>query len=261
VDHARSIEDRGLIPFFVRGAELPESWARYFGAFDLFLSYLHDPESVFHDNLRRCSQGRILRGEYRPDESRGLHATACLLEPLKGLGIDAPDPVPRLLLPPASTREDDILPRGQARCLAVHPGSGSESKNWPVVRWNELLRRWTNESGNGLLVIAGEAETGRLGETLRGIAEDRFILAQDLPLLELGYRLSRCQGYLGHDSGITHLAAAVGVRGLVLWGPSNLVVWRPCSENLHVLQPKWKDGLANLGVTEVWDALRQLLHF
>ena len=53
------------------------------------------------------------------------------------------------------------------------------------------------------------------------------------PLPELAARLANCCGFVGHDSGITHLAAAVGLPGVVLWGASVETVWRPRSERIR----------------------------
>jgi ADP-heptose:LPS heptosyltransferase len=82
-------------------------------------------------------------------------------------------------------------------------------------------------------------------------------VAENLPLTDVAVRLSVCRFFIGHDSGITHLAAAVGLPGLVLWGESVEAVWRPRSERMHVLRPR--TNLAELEVLEVLTALRELL--
>ena len=82
-------------------------------------------------------------------------------------------------------------------------------------------------------------------------------MAQNLPLVELADRLRRCQFFAGHDSGITHLAAAVGLPGLVLWGPSNEKVWRPRGEGMVLIEAG--DGLSNLSASTVVEGLMDLL--
>ena len=70
-------------------------------------------------------------------------------------------------------------------------------------------------------------------------------------------RLSAATAFVGHDSGITHLAAAVGLRGLALWGESNDVVWRPRGDQFQVV--KHPGGLAALPPESVMEKLQQLL--
>ena len=82
-------------------------------------------------------------------------------------------------------------------------------------------------------------------------------MAQCLPLAELARRLQSCLGFIGHDSGISHLAAALGVAALVLWGETNETVWRPRGERVTVL--RWPEGLQGLPVERVLDQLQRFL--
>src|SRR5206468_2533428 len=103
--------------------------------------------------------------------------------------------------------------------LALHPGSGSEKKNWPEVKWAKLVQHLIDSTELNLLLVGGEAEGERLErlapKASSGMAATvpaaRIELAQSLPLPELALRLQSCIGFVGHDSGISHLAAAVGL--------------------------------------------------
>ena len=75
--------------------------------------------------------------------------------------------------------------------------------------------------------------------------------------MQVAQRLAVCRAFVGHDSGITHLAAAVGLPGLVLWGPSNDVVWRPRSERMKIL--RGSPGLASLPVEKVLAGVQEML--
>ena len=92
---------------------------------------------------------------------------------------------------------------------------------------------------------------------IHALPSARIVVAANLPLVELAERLSACTGFVGHDSGITHLAAAVGLSGLVLWGETPPAVWRPRSERMTILmEPK---GLAYLPVDRVGEEIDALL--
>jgi ADP-heptose:LPS heptosyltransferase len=86
----------------------------------------------------------------------------------------------------------------------------------------------------------------------------RVELATGLSLPELARRLAGCGAFLGHDSGITHLAAAVGLPLLALWGESTEAVWRPRGERVALLRAG--SDLAHLPVEEVRRAVDDLLN-
>ena len=248
VDHVQSIEAGALAGFFARGGRLAEHLADYFSEFDLILSYLYDPDGIFRTNVGLCTSAQFITGLHRPDEAAGLHATKVYLQPLERLAIFDADPVPRLALRP---RPPSISP------LALHPGSGSDRKNWPEPKWAELLRHLTDATDADLLVVGGEAEGERLQRLAAPLLPARSQLAQSLPLAELAHRLAGCRAFIGHDSGISHLAAAVGLPCLVLWGDTAEAIWRPPGERVLVL--RHPDGLARLPVAEVAERLRSLL--
>ncbi len=253
-DAAISLESRGLAGSFAPGAELSAEFRELFRQSDLIVSYLHDPDQVFQRNVTRGSSVRFLAGPHRPDDAAGVHATEALLKPLRKLGITDADTVPRLRWPGGTGPH----PGGSApRWLAVHPGSGSERKNWPETQWATLLERLAAETELGLLLVGGEAEGGRVERLAQSWPAARCRTAMSRPLLELAALLRECCAFAGHDSGITHLAAAVGLPLLVLWGGTAETVWRPRGERIRLL--RGRRGLASLIVSEVRRVLNDLL--
>ena len=226
VEAVRPIESRPLAGFFARNGALDAALAEQFAGFHVVLSYLYDPDEIFRDNLAKVTQAQVIQGPHRPDESCPLHAAEQLLEPLQRLAIFDADPVPRLRLDP----------RPAARgCLAVHPGSGSAQKNWPESRWGELLAWLVARTPLNLLMVGGEAEGDRLERLASALPRGRCEVLRSAPLPEVATRLAGCAGFIGHDSGITHLAAALGLPGLALWGGTNATVWGPRSERFALV--------------------------
>jgi hypothetical protein len=247
VNRVQSIEARALAGFFARGGELSENLADYFSEFDLILSYLYDPDGVFQTNVGLCTGAQFIVGPHRADEAARLHATRVYLQPLERLAIFEADPIPRLLL---ASRPPSI------NLLALHPGSGSERKNWPEAKWAELLRLLISSTDFNLLLVGGEAEGERLQRLAAALPPARCQVAQSLPLADLAHRLASCRAFIGHDSGISHLAAAVGLSGVVLWGDTVEEIWRPPSEKVVVL--RHSEGLARLPVGAVVEQLRSI---
>lgn len=253
-DEIRSLEARGLGSFLVRNGTLDPDLASLFAGQSLVVSYLFDPEGAFRENVARATGARFIAGPHRPDESLGVHAADALLAPLSALGIVGADPVPRLDIAPGAANPAAASPP----LLALHPGSGSPRKNWPEERWAELLRRLTEATPCCLLLVGGEAEGDRIARLAAQLPPDRTEIAQGLPLVELAGRLVRCRGFAGHDSGITHLAAALGLRCVALWGESSAAVWRPRSRRCALLADP--GGLNGLSVDRVFSVVRLLAY-
>ena len=144
------------------------------------------------------------------------------------------------------------------RWLAAHPGSGSEKKNWPEAKWEELLRYLIQSTTFHLLLVGGEAERGRLERLESALPPTRIKVMQSAPLPELARWLASCLAFVGHDSGISHLAAAVGARSLILWGDSTEAIWRPRGLEMTVVRDA--NGLGDLSVPVVINQLEQLLN-
>ena len=248
-DAVRSIEARPLAGFFARGATLDPELQEYFASFAIIISYLYDPDGVFETNVRRSCKGQFIAGPHRPDESKNEHATAVFLEPLKRLAIFDADPVPRLALSESRTPSSPRSGR-----IAIHPGSGSEKKNWPVEKWVELARKLLAENDVSLLVLGGEADGGRIDALKAGLLPDRLEIAFNVPLPILARRLSECSLFIGHDSGITHLAAAAGVPTLALWAETSDIIWKPPGNQVTLVRSP--TGLGGLEVQTVADLVR-----
>jgi heptosyltransferase-2 len=107
-------------------------------------------------------------------------------------------------------------------------------------------------------VIAGEADTAET-ERLESEWKDRDVrFAKNLRLPHLAAVLANSI-FIGHDSGISHLAAAAGASCILLYGPTDPDVWAPKNDNVRVLRaPGAKLGDLKLGQVEA--ALTEALH-
>ncbi len=271
-DEVRSIEARPLAGFFAPAGELTPQLQEYFAGFAVVLSYLYDPDQIFQANVARCSRAQFIAGPHRPEESAATHATEVFLKPLQRLAIFEADPVPQLKLrspaatpwghdgghrvdPEAGSPASGKLEAGGP--LALHPGSGSERKNWPQAKWAQLLQTLAGSAATKLLLVGGEAEGHRLDELACRLPADRVATARSLPLVELAQRLANCAAFIGHDSGITHLAAALGLPGLVLWGETTRAIWSPRGAHMRIMAEP--GGLEHLSVERVAAEVSHLL--
>jgi heptosyltransferase-2 len=229
-DAVRSIEYGPLSSFFAKDSELPSEMRDYFNGFDLILTYLFDPDAIFENNLRRCGAENILRGPGKIDMSS--HATRQLVRPVEELGLRVSDLAPKIF----PSNEDRQFAASFLRDLAgpiiaLHPGSGSERKNWPIQNWIEL----GNRLPGSIVIVSGEADEAQTARLEREWQDRHVLFAKNLPLPQLAAVLERSD-FVGHDSGISHLAAAAGARCVLLFGPTDPAVWAPLNENVQIIR-------------------------
>jgi heptosyltransferase III len=232
----RSIEYGALASFFGRGTELPRELSDYFRSFDLVVSYLFDPDGIFGRNLDRAGVDILLAGN--PKISGDKHAAVQLAEPLRELELSLGNPAAVLFPNPADeSSAAEFLQPAQQPIVALHPGSGSDTKNWPLQRWQELGDLLLNHRDAGtLLVIGGEADQRQLRELEQHWRGRSVVFAENLPLTTLAAVLQQCAVFIGHDSGISHIAAAAGAPCVLLFGPTDPAVWAPQNEQVQVLR-------------------------
>jgi heptosyltransferase-2 len=262
-DATRSIEYGGLSRFFIPGTDLPEDLVEYFASFQQVVSYLYDPDGFFEANLRRAGVRHFLHGSPMLDDS--AHAAQQLAQPLERLALYLEEKAP-LLFPNQADRQfagaflASAFPGAGGPLIALHPGSGGERKNWPAAQWSALgdsLFRLAPEAR--VLLVGGEADHAQIAfvrEAWRSRPwQSRPIAtALDLPLPGLAAILERARLFLGHDSGISHIAAATGTPALLLFGPTDPDIWAPLAGDVRIVRAP-RDDLEQLSLDTVAQAL------
>jgi heptosyltransferase-2 len=248
-DSTRSIDYAPLAGFFNPGAALDRALCEYFAGFQQVISYLYDPDGLFGRGLRKAGVKNLISAS--PKIAEGDHAARQFARPLEQLALWLEDPAARIFpSAPDLTEAKALLANLPRPYVAIHPGSGGERKNWPLERWLEVQRGLLDHTGVGhLLIIGGESDSRQLCSMKRAGPAERQTVLENLPLPVLGAVLSQCALFVGHDSGISHLAAATGISCLLLFGPTNPNVWAPANEGVVVLQPE--NGLLSDLETEV----------
>ncbi|MBF0474498.1 MAG: glycosyltransferase family 9 protein [Deltaproteobacteria bacterium] len=198
----------------------------------ILLSRHLDP--VVAGNLQMAGVSQVRSLDFFPPPGQRLHLSEHLLVQAQAFyPLLRPSPVRLRATPADRAGGKDWLTRhgvDWARpVLAFHPGSGSRLKLWPAANLAALID-WAGLSFNiQPLLISGPADDDAATAVLNLIKSPTPIIARHLPLSELSGILSLCTGLVGHDSGITHLAAALGLRVVTIFGPTDPVIWAPDS--------------------------------
>ena len=156
----------------------------------------------------------------------GRHDVLSNLDLLRAAGVE-PDEGMAPAFPLGSGEVDAARRRlrvgdPQLPVCAIHAGSGQTvfalSKRWPPDRWAELIPRLRGECGLTPVLLEGPEDAG-VGDLIRGATAVPVVRLRG-PLAEAAAVLAACALYVGSDSGLAHLAAAVGTPPVTLFGPA-----------------------------------------
>lgn len=158
------------------------------------------------------------------------------VEQLAGLfGLDVP-PVPRLWTTQAQEAEAARLVAGDGPILAIGPTANWRGKTWRPERFAELAVRLTSADGPlsnaRVAVFAAAHELLQANRVLATLSPERRIdLVGRVDLLTAAAALRRCVLFIGNDTGVMHIAAAMGTPTLGLFGPSRPELYAPWGEH------------------------------
>ena len=122
--------------------------------------------------------------------------------------------------------------RGVRPLVLLHPGAGGATKRWAVEGFAELARHLVEAFGVELVVHEGPADHDAVAALSARLRVPALRLA-DPSLEALSGAMRHAALWIGNDSGVTHLAAAVGTPTLALFTPANLA-WRPWARAARV---------------------------
>lgn len=168
----------------------------------------------------------------------------------------------RALTVPARLREQghDLLRRagwdGRARLLVVHPGAGGVAKCWPAPGFAAIVEHGAR-AGLGVVVHEGPAPADAAAVAALRSAGATAIWLRQPALPALAGALAQAAVYVGNDSGVSHLAAAVGVPSVVLFTAAT-IRWRPWSSSARSVLVT-TGSLVDADVSSVGSALDTLI--
>lgn len=192
-------------------APLSGEFAPWLASFDLVVNFWPDDSGELARHFPRRAGQTFLSASAQPAQAPAAAHFCAALAPL---GLAAGEHSFSLRPRPRTPAPDAFI--------AIHPGSGSAKKNWPIDRWHALCEWLRDEHDAALLIITGEAESAEAQALARFGTS-----ARQLPLDALAEGLAQCRLFVGHDSGVSHLAAACGVPGVLLFGPTDPAMWAP----------------------------------
>lgn len=220
VDRAGCPETSGLYRLFRADLELSPPLAEWIEQADLVLNLLGGVGEAVHRRLQAAGPDRLLSIDPRPQEATrqaGRHIALQWREDLRMAGLDIDEPKPARMHLEGAER----LPRR----VIIHPGSGGVSKCWPLEKFAHIADEL--ESCDVMWML-GPAE-GRLVRAMHDRDEPVIV---EHGLAESARHLASASLYIGNDSGITHLAASLGVPTVAVFSATDPRVWRPLGDHV-----------------------------
>jgi len=198
---------------------------------DLAICWLRDPDGIVERNLRAACVLQVIVAPGRPPEGKRVHIVDYLAQTV---GMSRDDGQIFTINAGGYGENLPII-----YDLAVHPGSGGARKCWPASSFAAVIQRLC-ERERHVLLLGGPADHERIDAIRRALTCAPAILLA-APLLEVARALRQCRSYLGNDSGVTHLAAMLGVPTIALFSASDPAVWHPMGPSVEVLYaPRWE---------------------
>jgi heptosyltransferase II len=124
--------------------------------------------------------------------------------------------------------------------IAVHIGASNSGKQWPLAHFAAFAQAWLTQSPHRCLHVMGgpgDRETAQQLNTLlpEALLGQVIVWAGELSLRQTAWVLQQVHVVVTSDSGLSHLAAAVGTPVRVIFGPTNPLKWHPLGQHHHVI--------------------------
>jgi ADP-heptose:LPS heptosyltransferase len=269
VDGIRSIDSVDLHRLFVETNTFDlvdgDALINTFGDYAWIVTFLGEPDSSFEQNLiftANCSRSTEVitlslnpaprRGWVKPSEKSSTHIADFYIQQFiaqSGLSLE---PQPVLRRTPNGEKAKSLIKvtkadinRGRElleeinvdfyeKLVVIQPGSGGSHKCWHLDNFLAVAKILANEEVE-VIFLLGPAEMERLSASAISRIETVTRILTNLSLADVLSVLSNTAGYIGNDSGITHLAAAMGVKTVAVFGPTNPKIYGPIGPAVTIL--------------------------
>lgn len=236
VDRAVPIEGTVLAQLLAGGGAFDPGVATWLQRCTVVVCWMKDP-GVLERTLRKAGIGQIIAHSPHSPTLQAVHVRDRYFEILHPWGIRPGDAVQALRVPEPLHPDHSLAgAAGRGATIAVHPGSGSPAKCCDPRRLANAIQVLHTRGRRSFLVLSGPADdvhTTRLFEHLDGVRASRI---QNHDLTAIAAILTKAHVFIGQDSGVTHLAAALGVPTIALFGPTDPGRWAPRGHRVVVLR-------------------------
>jgi heptosyltransferase-3 len=233
-----------------------------FNDYAWIVTFLGEPNGNFEQNLiftANCSRSaEVITLSMKPPEGFGRHLTEFYTQQIKDqsgfsfenstapLDSTSSPQVSDILITATEADRDrgkeileeiDFDPRSSRGLIIIHPGSGGLTKCWHLDNFLAVAEQ-ARSRGIEVIFLLGQAELDRFNKARIQDIKNVAKCLVDLSLTQVVELLSCADGFVGNDSGVTHLAGGLGIRTLAVFGPTNPAIYRPIGPAVTVFENK-----------------------
>jgi ADP-heptose:LPS heptosyltransferase len=238
-----SIHQKEWALLFQEEIPIPDRFRRFLSSFQKAYLFSNSKPETLIRGLARAGLEKVLWIPSFPDVQQNHSLQSLQKEILKSENIPWVEseeivfPTPEDLWTAQEYLSREFKSEKVLPLWAIHPGSGSSHKNWPLERFLDVAQELKACNKAQPIFILGPVEQETSPGTVKMIEPRGFPILRNMTLPILAGVLSCCAGYLGNDSGVSHLAAAVGLPTVVLFGPTDPFFWGPKGGKVRILSP------------------------
>ena len=257
-DRAVSFEQPGIESLYAEAGEIAESVQAFLTEYDVILYMGSGDLKRMAERLRVRPDQIVSAHPALPQAGEPVHVVDHSLKALEGLvAIGQP---PRPCIPLGRDEKEDARLELVKRCggtledvflLGLHVGASSAAKRAPLDYFFRIVER-INEVGRMVILLPqGPADEDAVQDFLNVMLNQKqVVLIRNEPLRRVAALLSACDIFVGNDSGITHVAAAVGCPVLVFFVREDPWQWAPRCEHARIVDLREVGGEKQTGNLE-----------
>jgi heptosyltransferase III len=271
-DCLASLSTLPLNRLFASGMLMAED-CRFWQSYQRIACWIGAGDEEFTRNLTGANPETLI-GSWKPVPGESRHVSQIFIDSLgTWIGDSNLPPSVQIRLRPEDRLSAEVWLCRQGwtpgrAVIAIHPGAGSATKRWPLARFQALACEIVRGLTADVLVIDGPAEPGLARKVVADLQAPAAYVAESLPLGVVSGALSLCQGFIGNDSGMAHLAAGLDLPSVTLFGPTSPAHWAPRGNRVTILRDIRECGacktasqgehrcLGNITVERAWAALK-----
>lgn len=251
IDAAIDVESVGLRHFYGH-EDLPADVAERIRSYELVINFLAGQQAHVSGRLRAWARGPVLSVDPAPKSGTAArHIVEQWLAVLETAGLRLTPRQERLFEVSSAERETarrklgETTGAGNGGIVLCHPGAGGRAKCCPL----EILEAAVcalQARGHTALWMMGPTEMDWHGPAYRQRLSRSAPVVYEESVPAAARLLGGADAFVGNDAGMTHLAAALGLDTVVLFGPTDPRVWRPLGPSVTVLRFNAVDGRKSL---------------
>jgi len=204
------------------------------------VGWFQDADKRLANTFQNLGIQRVLLMSPKANTLQSRHMSERYMETLKPWGVDCRwqmipfSPLKVKGIKHADSQFEDVGYANEKKIILIHPGSGSPHKCLPPEVLGRLVQEMARDPETRVFVCEGPDDRACVKRLLCKTDDKSYGILREKTLEEVSHFLVHADLFLGHDSGLTHLAAVLGLPTVVLFGPTDPEQWRPIGEHVVV---------------------------